>query len=206
MTRRGAIPVLCALLAAATAAQARITRIVITRVERPTFGGASFGSVGQFEKLVGTAYGEVDPKDPHNAIIQDIALAPRNAHGMVEYSADVYIIKPIDMSKGNGMIFYNQHNRGNKGGLNTFNLNTVGGNEPANTPQGAGDGFLQKMGYTLVWSGWQPDVLPGNGRLTAVVPVAKETGFPLKPTPAKLPGPSVSLFSTPRLPAIRMRA
>src|SRR5207302_378927 len=83
--RRGAIPVLCALLAAATAAQARITRIVITRVERPTFGGASFGSVGQFEKLVGTAYGEVDPKDPHNAIIQDIALAPRNAHGMVEY-------------------------------------------------------------------------------------------------------------------------
>ena len=173
MIRRGAIPVLCTLLAAATATQARITRVVITRVERPTFGGASFGSVGQFEKLVGTAYGEVDPKDPHNSIIQDIALAPRNQRGMVEYSADVYIIKPIDMSKGNGMIFYNQHNRGNKGGLNTFNLNTVGGNEPANTPQGAGDGFLQKMGYTLVWSGWQPDVLPGGGRLTAVVPVAK---------------------------------
>src|SRR5207245_4665886 len=155
-------------------------RTVITRAERPTFGGASFGSVGQFEKLVGTAYGEVDPKDPHNAIIQDIALAPRNAHGMVEYSADVYIIKPIDMSKGNGMIFYNQHNRGNKGGLNTFNLNTVGGNEPANTPQGAGDGLLQEMGYTLVWSGWQPDVLAGNRRLTAAA---------ARPTNTHGPGP-----------------
>ncbi len=175
MVRRAPIPILCAALLAATApaAHARITRIVIDRVESPTFGGASFGAVGQFEKLVGTVYGEVNPKDPHNSIIQDIELAPRNAHGMVEYSADVYIIKPIDMSKGNGMIFYNQHNRGNKGGLNTFNLNTVGGNEPANTPAGAGDGFLQNMGYTLVWSGWQPDVLPGGGRLTAVVPVAR---------------------------------
>ena len=91
---------------------------------------------------------------------------------MVEYSAAVYLIKPIDMSKGNGMLFYNQHNRGNKGGLSTFNLNTVGGNEPANTPQGAGDGFLQNMGYTIIWSGWQPDVLPGGGRITGVVPAA----------------------------------
>ncbi len=111
-------------------ARARITRVVFTRVESPTFGGASFGAVGQFEKLVGTAYGEVDPDDPHNAIIQDIELAPRNARGMVEYSTGVYIIKPIDMSKGNEMLFYNVHNRGNKGGLNTFNIGVVGGNEP----------------------------------------------------------------------------
>jgi hypothetical protein len=156
-------------LAAAPGAEARTTRVVFTRVESPTFGGQSFGTVGQFEKLVGVAYGEVDPGDPHDAIIQDLELAPRNARGMVEYSTDVYVIKPLDMSKGNGMLFYNVHNRGNKGGLNTFNLGTAGGNEPT----GAGDGFLQKMGYTLVWSGWQPDVLPGNNRLTATVPVAK---------------------------------
>lgn len=156
-------------LAVAGKAQARITRVVFTRVESPTFGGQSFGSVGQFEKLVGTAYGEVDPQDRHDAVIQDIGLAPRNARGMVEYSADVYVIKPVDMGNGNGMLFYNVHNRGNKGGLNTFNLGTVGGNEPT----GAGDGFLQEMGYTIVWSGWQPDVLPGNNRLTATVPVAR---------------------------------
>lgn len=156
-------------LAVAGNAQARITRIVFTRVQSPTFGGASFGAVGQFEKLVGTAYGEVDPRHPLNAIIQDIELAPRNARGMVEYSTDVYVIKPIDMSKGNGMLFYNVHNRGNKGGLNTFNLGVTGGNEPT----GAGDGFLQKMGYTIIWSGWQPDVLPGNNRMTGAVPVAR---------------------------------
>ncbi|GAC1341322.1 MAG: alpha/beta hydrolase domain-containing protein [Myxococcales bacterium] len=153
----------------ASAAQAGITKIVITRVESPTFGGASFGAAGQFEKLVGTAYGEVDPADRHNTIIQDLELAPRNERGRVEYSAEVYILKPIDMKNGNGMLFYNVHNRGNKGGLNTFNLGTEGGNEPT----GAGDGFLQKMGYTIIWSGWQADVLPGGSRVTGSVPVAR---------------------------------
>ncbi len=175
MIRRAMMAVLfpaIVVLGLAFEARARVTKVVFTRVESPTFGGASFGSVGQFEKLVGTEFGEVNPRDRRNAIIQDIDLAPRNKRGMVEDSADVYIIKPICMSKGNRMLFYNVHNRGNKGGLNTFNLGTVGGNEPANTPQGAGEGFLQKMGYTLVWSGWQPDVLPGNNRITGSVPVA----------------------------------
>src|SRR5919204_6807912 len=73
-------------LALSSSVEARITRIVITRSESPTFGGTSFGAVGQVEKLVGTAFGEVDPGDPHNSIIQDMDLAPRNARGMVEYS------------------------------------------------------------------------------------------------------------------------
>ncbi len=165
--RRSLAIVSALLLLASAGAQARITRIVLT--SSPAFNGQTFGDVGAFEKLVGTAYGEVDPGDPHNAIIQDIQLAPRNARGMVEYSADVYVIKPVDMSKGNGMLFYNVHNRGNKGGLNSFNIGVTGGNDVT----GAGDGFLQKMGYTIVWSGWQPDVLPGGSRLTAVVPVAR---------------------------------
>jgi hypothetical protein len=148
-------------------AQARITKLVVTSSDWPA-ADQPIGGV-QFEKLVGVASGEVDPADPHDAIIQDIELAPRNARGMVEYQSDVYVIKPKDMSKGNGMLFYNVHNRGNKGGLNTFNLGVTGNNEQFT----AGDGFLQKMGYTIVWSGWQPDVLPGNGRMTAVVPTAR---------------------------------
>ena len=48
------------------------------RSESPTFEGRSFGSVGQYEKLRGTAYGELDPTDPRNAVITDIALAPVN--------------------------------------------------------------------------------------------------------------------------------
>jgi hypothetical protein len=150
-------------------ADARITRITITRVESPTFGSASFGEVGQFEKVVGVAQGEVNPASPLNAVIQDIDLAPRNERGMVEYHTDFYIIKPIDMTKGNGMLFYNVVNRGNKGGFTTFNL---GATQPSNEPTDPGDGFLQKMGYTLIWSGWQADVLPGNNRMTLQVPVA----------------------------------
>jgi hypothetical protein len=153
-------------------ADARITRIVFTRVEQPTFGGDSFGDVGQFEKLVGTALGEVDPSHPLNAIIQDIDLAPRNARGMVEYSTDIYIIKPIDMAKGNRMLYYEVVNRGNKIAMTSFlNVGAGVGNDPT-TAADAGDGFLQKMGYTLIWSGWQPDVLPGDNRMTMRVPIA----------------------------------
>src|SRR5919197_752572 len=104
-------------------AEARITRLTLSA--SPAFGGAEFGTVGPFEKLVGVAEGEVDPSHPLNAIIQDIELAPRNARGMVEYSTDVYIIKPVAMTRGNRMLFYNVVNRGNKGGLGTFNIGVV---------------------------------------------------------------------------------
>ena len=133
-------------------AEARITRIVITTVQSPAFGGATFGSVGQYEQLDGTAYGEVDPKDPLNAVVTDIEWAPRNSRGMVEYSMDISILKPIDMSRGNGTLIYDVVNRGNKG---ITNLN-IGGN--ATNP---GDGFLEREGYTMAWSGWEGDVTTG---------------------------------------------
>jgi len=50
-------------LGAPMLAEASMTRIEIVRVEKPTFGGTSFGAVGQYEKLVGRAFGEVDPSD-----------------------------------------------------------------------------------------------------------------------------------------------
>lgn len=176
MRRPLAVFTMCAVgwVGLARDAQARITRIELTRSDWPgplqPIGGV------QFEKLVGTAFGEVDPSDPRNAIIQDLDLAPPNADGMVEYSTDVYVLKPIDMAKGNGMLLYAVANRGAKGGIpfnigvrsrNQNNVIVAGGNDPFDP----GDGFLQKMGYTVVWSGWQPDVLPGNGRMAAVVPV-----------------------------------
>ncbi len=76
-----------ALLLTAADAQARVTRIVVDSRKSPNFAGASFGAAGPYETLTGRAFGELDPKDPHNSIIQDIALAPRNARGMVEYVA-----------------------------------------------------------------------------------------------------------------------
>src|SRR5579864_7208490 len=79
-------------------AEGRITRIIITSKESPTFGGVSFGQVGAYEKLQGKAFGEIDPRDRLNALITDIALASRNAAGMVEYSMDICILKPVDTS------------------------------------------------------------------------------------------------------------
>ena len=143
-------------------APARITRLDITRVE-PAFDGASFGEVGHFTLLTGIAYGEVDPADPHNTIIQDIALAPRNAAGKVAYSMDVAILKPADMARGNGTLLFDVVNRGHKVALGMFNLGATGGNSAA----AAGDGFLQRHGFTVVWGGWQGDLLPGTIRLNA---------------------------------------
>ena len=142
-------------------ADARITNIVITTKTSPAFGGQSFGSVGQYEQLDGTASGEIDPRDPLNAVIQDIDLAPRNSRGMVEYSMDISIVKPIDTSRGNHTILYDVVNRGNK---SSPTLN-IGGSATS-----VGDGFLETEGYTLVWSGWEGDITSG---IRINLPVAK---------------------------------
>jgi hypothetical protein len=96
-----------------SAADARVTRINITTVESPTFDGASFGAVGQYERIEGTITGEVDPNDPLNSVIVDIGLArPRNANGTLGYSADFQIVRPIDWSKGNHRVVFDLPNRG----------------------------------------------------------------------------------------------
>src|SRR5215467_13019661 len=77
-------------------AEAHIRKIQITGKEAPTFGGYSWPGVGQYEKIVGKAFGELDPSDPKNAVIVDLQLAPKNSRGKVEYAFDFYILKPID--------------------------------------------------------------------------------------------------------------
>jgi hypothetical protein len=107
---------LVVLLAAALAvpAYARVIRFVIDTKTSPAFSGATFGSAGQFETLAGRAFGELDPADPLNAIIQDIQLAPRNANGKVEYTATFFIVKPIDMTKASGLLWHDVPNRGGR--------------------------------------------------------------------------------------------
>ena len=121
-TSRAALVAAAMVVGAAATAEARITRIEITRVE-PAFGGSAFGSVGPYDKLVGRAYGEVDPDDEGNEIIQDIELAPRNARGNVEYAMDVYLLAPHDPARGNGTILYDVVNRGNKNAAETAREN-----------------------------------------------------------------------------------
>jgi hypothetical protein len=84
-----------ALFAWAPPTQARVTRIIVDTKTSPAFGGQSFGTAGQYETLAGRAFGELDPNDPHNAIIQDIDR-PGDANGHVEYMATG---QAVDMSK-----------------------------------------------------------------------------------------------------------
>jgi hypothetical protein len=134
------------------AADARITSIVLGAPTSP-YGTATFGSVGQYEEIDGIAYGEVDPRDPLNAVIQDIDLAPRNQRGMVEYSTQVSILKPVDEGLGNRTMLFEIVNRGNKVNPGYYNVG-------ATTANPAGDGFLENQGFTLVWTGWQADLVP----------------------------------------------
>src|SRR5499427_1434218 len=94
--------------------EAHVKKIVIDKKVSPAFDGQSFGQTGQYETLAGRAFGELDPNDPHNAIITDIKLAPRNANGKVEYIASFLLVKPIDMSKSSHLMWQDVPNRGGR--------------------------------------------------------------------------------------------
>ena len=102
------------ILVASSSLEARVVRIVIDTKVSPAFSGNKYGSVGQYETIAGRAWGELDPNDPLNAVIQDIALAPRNANGNVDYMATFFIVKPIDMSKASGLLWHDVPNRGGR--------------------------------------------------------------------------------------------
>lgn len=133
---------------------ARIARIIVKKTE-PYLAGKAFGAAGSYIRMSGQVYGEVDPSDPRNSIIQDIRLAPRNEKGLVEYISDFIILKPSDLNKSNGILFLSLPNRGN-----VFPPDTV----------------LLSRGYIYCWCAWQGDVLEGGNRLTMKVPYANENG------------------------------
>ena len=84
MKRKTIIPVLAALVLPiffAARSDARVVRIVVEQ-KRPVLDGKGFGDVGPYERLDGTVYFEVDPKDPLNALIVNLDKAPRTPKGM----------------------------------------------------------------------------------------------------------------------------
>jgi hypothetical protein len=97
------------MLTSAAPVAAGVIRIAIDQKQSPAYDGKSFGGVGQYEILTGRAFGELDPKDPHNTIITDLEFAPRNPRGKVQYVATFIVVKPIDLAKSNGVLFYGVH-------------------------------------------------------------------------------------------------
>ena len=177
-------------LVAAPLAEARITRIEITATESPTFGGFAWPGVGQYEKLVGKAFGEVNPHDRQNRDIVDIGFAPRNARGNVEYSFNFYILKPIDLKKGSGKMMYEPPNRGGKT-WTALGRVTGGGDDPGSItdPVVLANAFLMPRGYTLVWSGWEDLGTLDTLNASANFPVARFAPTPSNPT-GTITGPS----------------
>ena len=150
-----------------------ITRIAVGRRELFA-GGHEFPITGPYEKLVGKVYGEVDPKHRPNKNIVNLDKAPRNRGGRVEYWSDFSILKPLDMARGNGKMFFDAPNRGSKR-IVAF-LNDAPQNNDPTAIGDAGNGFLMRQGYTIVWCGWQGDLMPEKNWLVAGVPIATNNG------------------------------
>ena len=161
-------------LAFASDAQARLVSLSIERRE-VVLDGRAFGLAGPYEKLVGTAHFAVDPDLPQNQIIVDLKLAPRNAHGEVEFSSDFYLLKPVDPSRSNGRLFYEAGNRGSKRILQIFQK--ASRSADPTTGEEFGDGVLMSRGFSFLWMGWQWDV--PDGRMRMSMPVAVTDGQPI---------------------------
>ncbi len=153
---------------------------MITAIEirdRGSFvGGAEFGATGAYTRLNGTAFGELDPAHPGNRGIALLDKAPRNARGRVGYRSDFVILRPTDPVRGNGRILYEVNNRGR---IMLFANMCAGA--AGNTPKTAaelGNGFPLRLGYSLVWSGWDPGAPKATG-LSLEVPEASDGEKPI---------------------------
>jgi len=185
------LPLLVATFLTPGSAQARIVRV---QMNPPTiaFGGYSWPGVGQYEKITGVAYAEVDPLDRRNNVIVDLGAAQtqpggglpgRTPDGKVAYLLNFYILKPVNLNQvdpklnGHGKVMYEPPNRGNKT-WTALGRVTGGGNDPATItdPDVLAGSFLMPRGYTLVWSGWEPLVpiasLGTNLTASVALPIA----------------------------------
>ena len=153
--------------------EAGVVRVeVVSRTE--VAGGQSFGLAGPYERIEGKVYFSVYPENPHNKIVVDLDRAPRNNAGQVEFSDDLYLLRPKDASLGNGALIYGVTNRGNRG--LPFNRRSP---DPG-VAREVGDGFLMAKGFTVVWSGWQFDLPDRENLMKLQTPTATNDGQPIE--------------------------
>ena len=138
--------------------------------------GAEFGASGAYTRLNGTAFGELDPSHAGNRGIALLEKTPRNTRGRVEYRSDFVVLQPTDPARGNGRILYEVNNRG-RIMLFANMCAGVAGNTPK-TAADLGNAFPLRLGYSLVWSGWDPGAPKATG-LSLEVPVASDGGQPI---------------------------
>ena len=153
-----------------------LTKFEITS-RTPYAGGRSFGKRGPFEQLDGVAHFAVDPGHEANGSIVDLALAPRNAAGLVEFQADFSIVMPVDAERGNGRAIVELPNRGRRRVVAM--LNCAPHDAPIARESHPGDGFLFERGFTVASIGWQWDVVSSDALMGLTAPSAMRDGVPI---------------------------
>ncbi len=158
----------CAVLGPASFAHADVERVEI-KSRRDVLNGQPQGSAGVYEAVSGTVYILSDPANPRNRIIPDLDRAPKDERGRVHASADFYLLKPKDASKGNHVLLLDIANRGNRIALR--NLDRLEGRSGGPDAE-LGDAFLLRQGFTVLWVGWQPDLAAAPNVMRAELPRA----------------------------------
>ena len=156
---------------AASLAAAEVVRVDVTARE-DVLDGRSYGEAGAYEWLQGRAHFTLDPLNSRNDDVVDLKRAPRNAQGLVEFSADVSILRPKIAERANGVVIFDVVNRGRPTILEYLNR----GDRTAAVRSEAfiGDDFLLQQGVTLVWLGWQQDLPDTPGMLRLAGPVVAD--------------------------------
>jgi hypothetical protein len=162
------------MVAIASPAWSAVERIEVS--ERVPFAsGMTFGEAGSYEKIRGVAHFALDPGTPSNARIVDLERAPRDADGKVRFSSEFLMLRPIGRES---TLIYDVNNRGNIAILGQLNGKVPLHNDPT-TVADAGDGFLMRHGFTLLFSAWTWDVAPQGSAdkpLVFSAPIARGSG------------------------------
>lgn len=135
----------------------------------PFAEGRAFGDAGPYERIEGTVRFAADPTHAANAGIVDLDKAARDTDGRVQFSSDFSILQPVDASKGSGRLLFEVVNRGRRNV--SKHLNRAAAADPSDTID-PGDSFMMRHGWTVVWCGWQWDVVRGPGLLGLDAPQA----------------------------------
>ncbi|HEV8725347.1 MAG TPA: alpha/beta hydrolase domain-containing protein [Candidatus Binatia bacterium] len=143
----------------------------------PFAGGVSFGNVGPYERLLGMVSFAIDPNEKDLPFICDLEFVPRNPEELVEFKAVLDIVKPVDLSRGNRKLLFDFSNRGGRGAFTRLN---DGGGADLTKESYAGNGFLNRHGYTVLCAGWQGDLVYTGSNIVAFLPEARQNGQPLR--------------------------
>ena len=154
-----------------------LLRFEITQRE-PYANARAFGATGPYEQVDGIAHFAVDPAHAVNQSVVDLALAPSNAVGLVEFEADLSIVMPVIGRKGNGRAIVELPNRGRRRVVAM--LNRAPTDAPVSRHSHPGDGFLFERGFTVASIGWQWDVNRSDALMGLSAPCAMRDGLAVR--------------------------